>query len=304
MGAGGQGDQLGHVDLDQAVVDGVGVRLHGLELLSALLRVQERLRHLVADKHAGGSARLNAHVGNGHTLGHGKVLHAVAVVLQNTAQTALDRDPAQQFQRHVLRAHAGAQLTGQAHADNLGHAEAETLAQRGLGHRQAASADRQRADRTGGRRMAVAADDDLAGGGKALAVDGVADTVAGLGEIKTETLGAGFQKIVVIRVLRGGAQHVVVAVEHGLFDLDPISLHGIEDLADDHGAQVVREGLIDLDHDLAAQLHNALRQVGMDDFFNKIHTGVVLLPEWLRPPGRSRPFIIGQPLQLLSEMAA
>ena len=101
--ASGQRDQLGEVDGDFFVIDRirVGGELH--PILLAALCLQEGAGDLVGRENGCGSAQLSAHIGDGGALRNGQALDALAGILHNFANAALDRKDLQDLQDDVLR---------------------------------------------------------------------------------------------------------------------------------------------------------------------------------------------------------
>ena len=77
---------------------------------------------------------------------------------------------------------------------------------------QASRADGEHARRAAGGRVAVRAEQGLAGHGEALQVDLVADAVAGSGEPDAVLCRDSLDVLVVVRILAAGLEHVVVYV--------------------------------------------------------------------------------------------
>jgi hypothetical protein len=85
-----------------------------------------------------------------------------------------------------------------------------------------AGAEREHAERAGRRRMAVGADQRLAGFPEALHVDGVAHAVAGAAVPDTEALARAAQELVVVCVLVVLLQQIVIDVLRRELGPDPI----------------------------------------------------------------------------------
>ena len=113
--------------------------------------------------------------------------------------------------------------------------------------------------------MAVRADERLAGRREPLAVDIVANAVAGPGEPRAVFRGDGLQKPVIIGVLEVDLKNVVVDVDDRCLDLDAVDF---EELELHHGHRpggVLGQRLIDAEGDLGTGYEVAADEVIFED---------------------------------------
>ena len=241
------GLERGEVDVDDAVVFGVGVGDEFGPDGAASLRLEEGAGAGVGREDGGGHAQLGAHVGDGGALGDGEGGDAGAEILDHAADVALRREDAEDLQDDVLRGDPGLELPGEADADDLRIGEAERLARHGERDVQPARADRHHADAAAGRGVGVGAEQGLAGHAEAFEVDLVADAVAGAAEADAVRGGDGLEIEVVIGVFRAHLEHVVVDVGHGQLGFHLAGPHRLEFQIRHRPRGVLRQRLVDAD---------------------------------------------------------
>ena len=95
--------ECGQIDGVLLVVLCVRVGSQRHPYVAAALRLEERLGRLVGREDRGGSAQLRAHVGDSRALRHRQGLDALARILDDLADAALDGHLAQNLQDNVLR---------------------------------------------------------------------------------------------------------------------------------------------------------------------------------------------------------
>ena len=113
--------------------------------------------------------------------------------------------------------------------------------------------------------MAVRADERLARGGEALAVDVMADPVARPREPEAVARGHPLQETVIVGVLEVDLEDVVIDVDNRGFDLYAIDLEELELHAGHRSGRVLREGLVDAERDLLAGNEVAALEVLFED---------------------------------------
>ena len=173
-------DELGEVDVLLLVeIAGVaGRELH--ELVRALLLGHPPVRLVVGWEHRAGRSELGDHVRDRPALGVAEARDARAGELEDRAAAAAHAAPAQELENHVLRLDPGPlKLVLEEDADDLRARQLEGVAGHADGHVEPAGADCDHRARARLRRVAVGPDEGLARRGEALAVDVVADPVAG-----------------------------------------------------------------------------------------------------------------------------
>ena len=263
--AGGEGDERREVDRDRLVIHGVGVRLYGAVGSLAPLAHEEFPRPLVGGKEGGRRAELRPHIGDGGALGYGKRLHPRSVVFQNGTDPALYAEAPQDLQDDVLRADPGAELPGEVHADDTRHGDIVGAAPHRHGDVEPPGAHAQRTEPTGGRRVAVGADERLTGHAEAFEMHLVTDAVPRTGETYAVPRGDRAYVTVVVGVFKPRLQGIVVNVGDRELGLHLLRAHGFQ-LQIRHGTgRVLRQGLVDPDRDLLPDAHLARDEMLPDD---------------------------------------
>ena len=263
--------------------------------VAAALCLEELLGCLVGREDRGGSAQLSAHVGDGSTLRYGQGLYALACVLYDLADTALDGHLAQYVQNNVLRRYPRRQLAGQVDADHLRHRDVVRAAAHCDCNVQTAGTERQHADTAAGRRMAVRADQGLARCAEALQMHLMADAVACLRIVDTVLLSDRTDIFVVVRILEAGLQGIVVNVSDRALSLDLIDAHRLKLEISHRAGGILRQRLIDLETDLLTQYHFAVYQVRFQNLLRDCHTHVCFLRSFMSRRERlslSRPILV------------
>ncbi len=192
------------------------------------------------------------------------------MVLEYLAHAALHRQPAQQLEDDVLGGDPGLQLSRQPHADDLGRRQVVGAAAHGDRHVQAAGAYGQHAGAAGRRRVAVRAQQQVAGGAEALQVYLVADAVPRPREVDPVLGGHGLEEAVVVRVLEARLEHVVVDVGDGEFGPHLGDAHRLELEVRHRAGGVLGERLVDADADLGARLQFAGDEVVSEDLSGQV----------------------------------
>ena len=280
MGHGHQGLERGQVDHHQLIIGRILIRQHLAPELAAALGLQEIPGPLIAGENAGGGSQFGAHVGDRGPLGHVEAFHPGAVVSENFAHAALDCQPPEKLQDHILGAGPAGQPALQPDPHHIRAFEVERSA--GHGHRnvQTARADRDHSRAAAGRCMAVRAQQDLSRRAETLQVHLVADSIARTAEKGPDLKGHALQVAVVIGVLEAGLKHVVVHVADRDLGLDPRYGHRLE-LQVGHGSGgILGQGLIHRHGDFLARRQFSLDQVLVEYFLNDVlshfhwlHTG-------------------------------
>ena len=189
----------GHVKLDHLVVLGVLVRKELCVILRAALGGEELLHLLVRRENGRRSPHLGTHICDGGALGDLQSCRTRAYILVDFAETALDALTAEHLEDDLLGVDAGFKLTGEVDFDYFGHFEAHRDTGHRGGHVHAADADAEHADRAAVRCVAVAAHADLAGDAEAGDMHGVADAVAGAGDVDAVLFGCALQVNMIVR---------------------------------------------------------------------------------------------------------
>ena len=123
--------------------------------------------HVVWRDHAGARATFNGHVADGHAAVHGKGTNRFAAIFRDVAGAAADPDFADDGEDDVFRGHAFGALAIYHDVHRLGATLYEALRGQHVFHFAGADTESQRAERAVCGRMAIAADDGLAGLGDA-----------------------------------------------------------------------------------------------------------------------------------------
>ena len=247
-------------------------------LVGQQLRVVVRPAHsaeVVADRVVGGEdarrrAQLRAHVRDDVAVHRGEVRESVAVVLDDPADAALDAVPAEHLEDDVLRGHPVGQRPGEFDAPDLRHSDVEGVARHRHGDLQSAHADRQHAQSAGGARVGVGTDHRGAGPAEAGLVDGMGDSVAGLGEPQAVALGRRLEEQVVLRVLLIRLEEVVVDVLDGQLCAHAVQSQCFEFEHHHRARGVLGECLIDGQTDLVARLRRPFHQMRADEFLSDV----------------------------------
>ena len=266
------GYEGGQVDLDGLVVDGIVIGLLLAPDLAAALCLEEGLGDLIGGEDGGGGTELGAHVGDGGTLRDGEGLDALADVLDDLADAALDGHAAQHLKDDVLGSDPRRELAGQLDLDDLRIGDVVGTAAHGHGHIQTAGADGDHADAAAGGGMGVGADEGLARDAEALEVYLMADAVAGTGEPDAVLLGDGADEAVVIHVHEAVLEGVVVDVGHAALGAHARHADGLK-FEIRHGAGgILGERLVDADADLLSLDRLAVHKVRTQDLFGQCQT--------------------------------
>jgi len=134
---------------------------------------------LVGREDRGGRAELRAHVRDRGPFGHRERLDARTGVLEDLADAALHREPAEHLEDDVLRGGPLGEFALESDVDYLGHLDVVGTAAHRDGDVEPARADRELAEPAGRRGVRIRAQQRLAGRSEVLLVDVVADPVAG-----------------------------------------------------------------------------------------------------------------------------
>ena len=161
------------------VVLGPILRCQRGEGVQPLLPFEVRSGTLVAREDRRGGAELGSHVGDGGALRHVEMRHAGAVILEHAVHAALDGQPPQHLENHVLGRHPRLQAAVQLHPQHLWHAHAIGASRHGQGDVKPAGTDGQHAHAAARRGVAVGAQQRGARHRVAFEVHLMADTVAG-----------------------------------------------------------------------------------------------------------------------------
>jgi len=102
MRTGGQRFQLAQVNIYFLVIHSIGIGGYFLPVCGAVLGCQKFLGLCVRWKNTAGRAEFGAHISNCSALRHRKRFHSGAGVLDDFADTAFDRELAQDFQDDVF----------------------------------------------------------------------------------------------------------------------------------------------------------------------------------------------------------
>ena len=249
--------------------------------VAATLCFEELLGCLVGREDRGGSTQLSAHIGDGGALRYGQGLYALACVLYDLADAALDGHLAQYVQNNVLRRYPRRQLAGQVDADHLRHRDVVRAAAHCDCNVQTAGTERQHADAAAGRRMAVRTDQGLARCAEALQMHLMADAVACLRIVDAVLLSDRTDIFVVVRILEAGLQGIVVNVSDRALGLDLIDAHRLKLEISHRAGGILRQRLIDLKADLLTQCHFAVYQVRFQNLLRDCHTHVCFLRSFM-----------------------
>ena len=159
----------------------------------------------------------------------------------------------------------GGRLPRQLDAHDLRHDDVERLAGHRHRHVEAAGADGQHARAAARRRVAVGAEERLAGGAEALQVHLVADAVARPREVDAVLGRDALQEAMVVGVLEARLEHVVVDVADRELRAHARDAHRLELEVGHRAGGVLRQRLVDAERDLAAGDGLAVDEVLFDD---------------------------------------
>ena len=266
MGAGDHGNQRRKVDIDDAVILGIGIACQRDIILGSALGSEECLGHFIGGEDGSGCAQFRTHIGNCGALGNGQCGHTGAAPLNNGTYTAFDRENTQQLQRDILGGNIGLQCTGEIHLEHLWHGDIVSAAAHGYCHIHTTCAEGQHTQAATGRGMAVGADECLTGLAKPLQVNLVADAVAGTGEMDTVLGCYGLKIPMVIGIFKAALEGIVVYIGNGKLGLDPRNAHSLK-FQIGHGAGgILSQGLINPQSHLAAGGHVSGNQMCSNDF--------------------------------------
>ena len=270
--AGDHGLQRVEVNVDNAVILRVRIARERDKVRRASLGREKRARHVVRREDGRRRAELGAHVRDRGALGHGQRRDARAAPLDDRTDATLDRQDAQQLEADVLGRDIGPQRAGEVDLEHLRHGDIVRAAAHGDRDVHAARAEGQHADAAAGGRVAIRADERLAGLAEALKVHLMADAVAGTREPDAVLCGHGLQIAVVVRVFKAGLQRVVVDVGHAQLGLYARDAHRLKLEIGHRAGRVLRERLVNAQGDLAAGGHVAVQQMCADDFLSQCLT--------------------------------
>ena len=151
-----------------------------------------RARGVVALEGAGVGAGFDCHVGDRHALVHRQRAEAGTTEFQRRVGGAIDADPVNQRQDHVLSGHVRPGAAAQRHTDTFWDPHPELAGGQGGGEIGRAEADTQRIERAGGAGMAVGPEHDAAMTDQAELVEqGVLDAAASRLVEMPQGMGAG-----------------------------------------------------------------------------------------------------------------
>ena len=228
MGTGNHGLKRGKINRNNTVIDRIGITCQRNIVRFPALCLQECSCDLIGGENGSGCTQLCTHIGNGCALGNGQGIYTGAAPLDNRAYTTLNRQDPQNLKAHILCCDIGIQLTGQFDLVHFWHGDIVSATTHCYSHVQAARTERQHADTTAGRCMAVRANEGLTWFTKALQMNLVANTVTGTGEIHTMLIGNGLQITVIVRILKTGLKGVVIHISNTQFCLDSGDTHGLK----------------------------------------------------------------------------
>ena len=261
----------GQINVEDFVIRRIRICGQRHEVLLALLRFEERMGHFIRREDGGRCAEFRAHVRNRRALRDTQRFHAVADVLHHLADTALDGQPAQDFQNNVLRRNAVGQLAMQAHADDTRARQIIRAAAHRDRNVQSARADGKHPNAATRGRMAVRAEQRVARHAEALQLYLMADTVAGLRAVNAMLFRHRLDVIVVIRIFKASLQRVMVNVRHGLLCLDALDAHRLELQVRHRAGGILRQRLVNADGDFRTGNQFTAEQVRGQDFLGQIH---------------------------------
>ena len=276
VGTGNHGLEGRKVNVNHPVILCIRVAGQGYIVFLSSLGCQEFPGLLVGGENGGGCPQLCTHVGDGSPLRNGKGHGTGAAPLHNDAHAALYGQNPQQLQAHILGADPGPEGTGQVYLVKLGHGDIVGTAAHGHCHIHAAGAKGQHAQAAAGGGVAVGADEGLARLAEPLQVHLMADTIAGTGE-PDAVLGCHRLQIpVVVRIFKAALQGVVVHIGHAQLSFYLGNPHGFK-FQIGHGAGgILGQGLVNPQGNLLTGFHNAVYQVGLDDFLCNGHCHITL----------------------------
>ena len=215
MGTGHQRLELVEVDGVGFIVDRICIRPDGYEVLGSSLGFEESQCHVITGEDRGGRTELCSHIGDRGPFRHGQAGDTRTAVFDDLTYSAFDGQDPEDLEDDVLGGDPRLEGAQQFHLDHFRHGQVIGTATHGHGDVQATGANRQHADATTGRGMAVRAEQRFAGNAKALDVDLVANTIARLGKSDAVLAGNRLDVHVVVGVFETGWQGIVVDVGDG-----------------------------------------------------------------------------------------
>ena len=257
------------VDIIALIVDRARIGSECAEHIFAPFAAQKFARHLVARKDRRRRTKLCAHVRDRRALGHGKRPHAVARILDDLADAALDREHGKHLQDDVLGAHALLKSARQTHLDDARHIQHERLARHRTCDIEAARADRKHADAAARRRVRIAAEERRARPSEALKMHLMTDAVAGAREEYAVLLRDRLQILVIVGVLEAALQGVVVDIADGKLRLDLIDAHRLKLQVCHRARRILRQRLVDAYADRRSLFHLARHEMLVQDLFRQ-----------------------------------
>ena len=262
--------ELREVDAVGEIVFGALVGFEAGEVIAAVDGFEIVPDGIVGGEDRGGGAELGTHVRN-HVTVHGReVLQPVPVVFDDLADSALDPVAAQHFEDDIFGGDPVGQCSREFDAHDLRGADEEGLTSHGHGDLEAADADGEHSQGTGGAGVRVRADESRPGFAEPGLVDGVGDAVAGRGEPQSEACGRRAEELVVLRVLLIGLEQVVVDVLHRQIRADPVEAERFE-LEHDQGAcRILGESLVDPDPEFASGSELPGLQMRSDELLSNV----------------------------------
>ena len=260
------GVSVGEVDV-LLLVEVAGVAGRELrEVVRALLLLQPLLGLGVRREDRARRAELGDHVRDRPALGVTQARRPGPGELEDRAAPTANAASPQQLEDDVLgRDPRPCELVLEEDADDLRTGQLERMpghADRGV---QPAGADRDHRAGAGLGRVAVGADQQLAGRGEALAMDVVADAVPGPREPEAVAGGETLEEAVVVRVLEIDLEEVVVDVLDGGLDLDAVDAELLELHQRHRPGRVLRQRLVDAEGDLGSGGEFAADEVVVED---------------------------------------
>ena len=214
-GTGGQRFQSAEVEVDDAVILGVGIGGEFNPVLLAAFGAQKFAGGLIGGEDGGSHAEFRAHVGDGCTLGDAQRGDSGTEIFRRPADVAVAAQNLQHLQDDVLGADPRWQLSAQSDAHDLGEFQFEGLACHGQGDVQSASADGEHADSAARRGVGIGAEQRLAGDAVAFQMNLVADAIAGPRVQDAVGRADALQVQVVIGIFRPHLSRVMVNVLDG-----------------------------------------------------------------------------------------
>ena len=202
------------VEVHLLVVLGIRIRNELGILVTTLLRLHKVLDDFIRREDRGGGPHLGAHVGDGETFRNRQGLHALTDILEDLAETALDGDTTKHLEHDFLCIDASLQLTCKIDLDDLRHRKTH----RNACHRgrdvHATDTDRQHADRSTRRGMAVTTHQKLPRYGETGGLYHVADTVSRSRYIYAGLLCDGPKIVMIVRRLEIDIQQIMIQIRY------------------------------------------------------------------------------------------